>query len=374
MYQRKFQVPVPRGFRWEITVRSFGFYLLAPNGYDAETKEFRRPLRVGEETVVQATASISESGEHLLVCADSSSSTAPLSEERWLEAEQEVSRQLRRMFRLDVAEEELQRLYDVLPAAKEVGFGRMFRSPTLFEDMVKAVTSCNTSFANTAAMNRLLCLHAGAGGAFPTPRQVADLSEKGLRTLCKVGYRDARIHRLALRFLDGDFDDLESLILPSFGFDPLTSPLHQQQFDDALGLLSGVDGYGPFSISNVLQLLGAYSRVPTDSESRRLQRISQKSNALSPTMLQQKITSILAPYHPFQFLVYWFELYEYARRFSIPGDGPALPTPNEAQMSSSIDQASSVPASSSVDQSSSSSSSSSSSIFKSPPSKRPRRR
>jgi hypothetical protein len=29
------------------------------------------------------------------------------------------------------------------PAAREAGFGRVFRSPTLFEDMVKCILLCN---------------------------------------------------------------------------------------------------------------------------------------------------------------------------------------------------------------------------------------
>ena len=39
-------LPVPKDFAWEITVRSFGFYLMAPNNYEAVTKIFSRPLSV----------------------------------------------------------------------------------------------------------------------------------------------------------------------------------------------------------------------------------------------------------------------------------------------------------------------------------------
>ena len=54
---------------------------------------------------------------------------------------------MRRMLRLTEEEEknvwEFQEMYS---EAKERGFGRMFRSPTLFEDMVKCMLLCNCQY------------------------------------------------------------------------------------------------------------------------------------------------------------------------------------------------------------------------------------
>jgi hypothetical protein len=35
-------------------------------------------------------------------------------------------------------------------AAREVGFGRIFRSPTLFEDMVKCILLCNCQYVSVS--------------------------------------------------------------------------------------------------------------------------------------------------------------------------------------------------------------------------------
>jgi len=42
-------------------------------------------------------------------------------------------------------------------AAREAGFGRIFRSPTLFEDMVKCILLCNCQWARTLSMATALC-------------------------------------------------------------------------------------------------------------------------------------------------------------------------------------------------------------------------
>lgn len=43
------------------------------------------------------------------------------------------------------------------PQAKEEGFGRLFRSPYLFEDMVKSLLLCNCGWGRTLSMARALC-------------------------------------------------------------------------------------------------------------------------------------------------------------------------------------------------------------------------
>jgi hypothetical protein len=52
--------------------------------------------------------------------------------------------QVRRMLRLSEEDERaVQEFQAMHAAAREAGFGRIFRSPTLFEDMVKCMLLCN---------------------------------------------------------------------------------------------------------------------------------------------------------------------------------------------------------------------------------------
>ncbi|XP_060167486.1 uncharacterized protein LOC132598559 isoform X2 [Lycium barbarum] len=68
------------------------------------------------------------------------------------------SGQVRRMLRLSVEENKrVKEFQDICEEAKERGFGRVFRSPTLFEDMVKCMLLCNCQWSRTLTMAEALC-------------------------------------------------------------------------------------------------------------------------------------------------------------------------------------------------------------------------
>lgn len=57
-----------------------------------------------------------------------------------------VQWQVLRMLRISSEDEaKLREFHKLHPAAKEMGFGRIFRSPDLFEDIVKSVLLCYCS-------------------------------------------------------------------------------------------------------------------------------------------------------------------------------------------------------------------------------------
>ncbi|KAK4339820.1 hypothetical protein RND71_041282 [Anisodus tanguticus] len=66
--------------------------------------------------------------------------------------------QVRRMVRLSVEENKrVKEFSEIYGEAKERGFGRVFRSPTLFEDMVKCMLLCNCQWSRTLSMAEALC-------------------------------------------------------------------------------------------------------------------------------------------------------------------------------------------------------------------------
>src|SRR5207244_2019680 len=86
--------------------------------------------------------------------------------------------QLRRMLRLDEDDAHVRDFHKIDPRWKRTGRARLFRSPTLFEDVLKTVTSCNITWPGTVAMNRRLCEVVGRetpGGllTFPLPGALA---------------------------------------------------------------------------------------------------------------------------------------------------------------------------------------------------------
>ena len=190
--------------------------------------------------------------------------------------------------------------------AKNAHFGRMFRSPSLFEDLVKTMTGCNVTWGMTIRMNRLLCDELGGGG-FPTPEQVAAVDPAcDLNRRCKVGYRAERIHRLAQRFIDGSID-------PAWfeHSDRTSGELYKE--------LLKIYGIGDYAASNMLMLLGHYDRVAIDTETYRhwcqMHGIERPKDAKT---LHPAIEEYYNRFSPYQFKAYWLELWgDYERRFGL---------------------------------------------------------
>ncbi|CAI5469286.1 unnamed protein product [Closterium sp. Yama58-4] len=133
--------------------------------------------------------------------------------------------QVRRMLRLSPAcQAALQAFHRRHAAAAAAGFGRLYRSPSLFEDLVKAQLLCNCGWGRSLGMARALCLlqrhHFGPPigardspdcvGAFPEPQELAGLEIPYLTSRCGLGYRGPRIAKLAADVASGAID-LESL-------------------------------------------------------------------------------------------------------------------------------------------------------------------
>jgi 3-methyladenine DNA glycosylase/8-oxoguanine DNA glycosylase len=193
----------------------------------------------------------------------------------------------------------------VHPEARRRGFDRLFRSPTLFEDMVKTITGCNVTWPNTMRMNALLCDRVGGGG-FPTPGQLAQVTPAWLKGQCKVGYRAKRIVMLARAAALGRLD-LERFERPGRG--------GGEVYED----LCRIHGIGPYAAANILQLLGRYDRLAIDSETYRHFRqaygVPTPRTAGGLRRLHRRIERHYACYAPYQFLAYWFELWRgYERR------------------------------------------------------------
>ncbi|XP_010252239.1 PREDICTED: uncharacterized protein LOC104593879 [Nelumbo nucifera] len=138
-------------FSLENAVCSHGLFMMAPNQWDPSTKTFQRPLRLSDETtsiLVRISHPPNSPSLHVRVLG-----TAFLSpdDQRVLLA------QVTRMLRLsDSDERNIREFHKIHHEAKERGFGRVFRSPTLFEDMVKCILLCNCQWPRTLAMAKAL--------------------------------------------------------------------------------------------------------------------------------------------------------------------------------------------------------------------------
>ncbi|MCE9589503.1 MAG: hypothetical protein K8S99_03150 [Planctomycetes bacterium] len=288
-------LPLPARFDLTRAICSYGYFILAPNHWDTTTQRFHRPLRGNADRLIHVTLSQRPRSDLLKIACDTRVDRA----ERAL-----LFTQLRRILRLDEPESRYRAWRKLHPEAARRGFGRVFRSPTFFEDIVKTMTSCNVTWPNTMRMNVLLTARVG-NGAFPTPGELAGWSPEKLKASCRVGYRAERIVKLARDVVDGRLD---------------LAPLEDMSrtTDDVFGDLLEIHGIGPYAAANICQLLGRYDRLPIDTETYRHFRqehgVRHKADG-SPRDLHGKIERHYKRYAPFQFLAYWFELWRaYERR------------------------------------------------------------
>ncbi|XP_020537021.1 uncharacterized protein LOC105639414 isoform X2 [Jatropha curcas] len=153
-------------FDFKKTVCSHGLFAMSPNQWDPLSYTFSRPLRLrhhsdSESDFTSVMVSISHPSNlphSLLVRVHGTRSLTPQNRES-------LVTQVLRMLRLSDADEMNIREFRKIIAMGEgeefdwmKGFsGRVFRSPTLFEDMVKCILLCNCQWSRTLSMARALC-------------------------------------------------------------------------------------------------------------------------------------------------------------------------------------------------------------------------
>jgi len=148
------------------------------------------------------------------------------------------------------------------------GAGRMLRSPTVWEDVVKTICTTNCTWALTRVMVTALVAHLGtpavghrgdpAANAFPTPVAMAARDEAFYREVVRAGYRAPRFVELATLVAEGRVD-LESLGSAS------REHLPDAEVERRLLALPGV---GPYAAAHIMMTLGRSSRLILDSWTR----------------------------------------------------------------------------------------------------------
>jgi 3-methyladenine DNA glycosylase/8-oxoguanine DNA glycosylase len=151
------------------------------------------------------------------------------------------------------------------------GAGRLVRSPTVFEDVVKTICTTNCSWALTRRMITALVEHLGerasgapaegwVGRAFPAPEAMAGVRPSFYQRVVRAGYRGPYLLALARRVARGEID-LERLGRPPGTAGALAD-------DEVAEALLDLPGVGPYAVAHVMMLLGRYSRLVFDSWTR----------------------------------------------------------------------------------------------------------
>jgi 3-methyladenine DNA glycosylase/8-oxoguanine DNA glycosylase len=216
-------------------------------------------------------------------------------------AEDAIRAVLRRMLNV---EEDLAPLYaaaadDPDLAWVTTGAGRMFRSPTVFEDVVKTICTTNCTWSATVRMVTALVDKLGeesAGGfghAFPTPAAMAAARAPFYRDVVRAGYRGAYLRTLAREVAKGNLD-LEEL---------RDAPPEELPDDEVAARLLALPGVGPYAAAHVMMLLGRHSRLILDSWTRPTYAALNGRKALD-----RQIERRFKRYGPYAGLAFWLFL------------------------------------------------------------------
>jgi len=186
------------------------------------------------------------------------------------------------------------------------GAGRMVRSPTVFEDVVKTICTTNTSWGGTTRMVNALVEHLGekapgapAGGpygrAFPTPQAMATAPADFYKAVAGAGYRGAYLKDLSVAVAEGRVD-LESLGRTSRDAVP---------DDDVVTQLQALPGVGPYAAAHIMLMLGRYSQLILDSWTRpKYARLLGRKRQVSDRTIVRRFRR----YGPYAGLAFWLFL------------------------------------------------------------------
>jgi N-glycosylase/DNA lyase len=282
-------ISTPREFSFKRTVISHGWCELPPFHLDRENWLLTRTLDLKEAKPVTITISATKRAVRI-------SASRRLNQA----AADKVVKDVRHMLRLDDNIEEFYRLlvddndFNWIPIQ---GAGRLLRSPTVFEDLVRMILTTNCSWAFTEKMVAALVENLGRESSdghrtFPTPEAMALMPLKFYVKEVRAGYRSEYLKLLADRTASGELD------VEAWFKSPLSTT-------DLMKEMRSVKGVGPYAAENVLKLLGRYDGLALDSWTR-AKFFTVRNNGRKTT--DKKIARYYSRFKEWRGLALWCDL------------------------------------------------------------------
>ncbi len=282
-------ITTPREFNFKRTVISHGWCELLPFQVDRKGWLLTRTLDLKEAKPVTITLTATKR-------------TLRINTSRRLSqaATKVVISDVRHMLRLD---DDMGEFYRLLTEDRDFnwiptqGAGRMLRSPTVFEDLVKMICTTNCSWALTEKMVTGLVENLGRESndgrrTFPSPEAMALMPVKFYVNEVRAGYRAAYLKELADRVASGDLD-VEAWLKSSLS----TAELIKE--------MRGVMGVGPYAAENLLKLVGRYDGLALDSWTR-AKFFTVRNNGRKTT--DKKIARYYSRFNEWRGLALWCDM------------------------------------------------------------------
>ena len=280
---------IPREFSFRRTIISHGWCQLLPFKIDDEKWQLTRTL--DQQDTDPVTITIRATKRALVIKTSRRLNQA---------ATKKMVADVRHMLRLD---DNIAEFYRIIAADNDFnwiptqGAGRLLRSPTVFEDLVKMICTTNCSWALTQKMVTGLVENLGRQSTngdrtFPTPEAMALMPLKFYVNEVRAGYRSEYLKLLADRVASGELD-VEAW---------LTSPLPTAEL---MKEMRGVKGVGPYAAENLLKLLGRYDGLALDSWTR-AKFFSVRNNGRKTT--DKKIARYYSRFKEWRGLALWCDM------------------------------------------------------------------
>jgi N-glycosylase/DNA lyase len=246
-------IPTPPHFSLRRTLASHGWSELLPFEFDQQSWTLLRVVTPGGDDDEAAPLTVTIYGQDGALMVRTRRKLGA-------RATAQVVRDVRHMLRLD---EDLSEFYAAVTSEPKfewivrAGAGRLLRSPTVYEDLVKSICTTNCSWALTKKMVEGLVRKLGREAedgrrTFPTPQAMADAPLEFYREEVRAGYRASYLKELAERVASGELD-VESWLTSELETDSLKREMKR------------VKGVGDYAAENLLKLVGRYDVLALDS-------------------------------------------------------------------------------------------------------------
>jgi 3-methyladenine DNA glycosylase/8-oxoguanine DNA glycosylase len=282
------RLSLPADFSLPVTVDSHGWYRLPPFRWEEATETLGRTELLDGAGAVDLAFRVRRGLE-----VSSDVDLGPL--------RAEIAARVGRMLQLHLDLEPFHRLCRRRRSHRvvaEKGFGRLLCGTSLFEDAVKIILTTNTTWGQTVRMATLLVERVGTSSpsghkAFPSPSQLAAVSERVLREECRLGYRAPYVLSLARGITDGSLD-LDEIANPG-----LTSA-------ELLKSYRRLPGIGPYGAAHLLAMDGRHDSIAVDTEFRSFVR---RAHFRGEEVSDREMLHVYRGWGRWKYLGYWSELW-----------------------------------------------------------------
>lgn len=275
-------------FDFLAVVKSHGWYQLAPFTWDEETFTLKTVVHLHSNVITPLVISGEPGGLRVSV-----PRRIGKAQEAYLRAV------LGWMFNLKADYAEFYALADKEPRlahCRSKAYGRLLRSGSLWEDVVKVMLTTNIQWAGTKRLATQLVNYFGepwpgdsTQKAFPTPEKIARSRESTLRKL-GLGYRAPYLLKLARGVASGEIDlvNLRDAERPTL---------------EVRKELLALPGIGPYAAATLLGFLGRYDFIGVDTEA-----VSAVSNGFfnGQPVSEKEINAVFARWGKYKALAFWF--------------------------------------------------------------------